>query len=74
MATERATKMVDLVTAEMVDCTPKPPAIEFLEELRDRARRYGWGGDYIEIRDFVEALYRQAGFEVPDLEPYPVND
>jgi len=50
----------------------EPPSLAFLEELRERARRYGWSGDYGEIQAFVEALYKQAGEPVTqsDLEPY----
>lgn len=51
-----------------------PPTLPFLEEVRERARRYGWGGDYTELADWVRALYREAGAPVPDLEPYPVDD
>lgn len=47
-----------------------PPSEDFLTELTTRARRYGWSGDYIEVRNFVENLYKQAKLEVPDLEPY----
>jgi lysylphosphatidylglycerol synthetase-like protein (DUF2156 family) len=49
------------------------PTKEFLEELRERARRYGWSGDYVEVREFVKSLYLDAGLEVTDayLEPYP---
>ena len=47
-----------------------PPSPEFLEELRERARRFGHLGDYIEISQFVEALYDEAALPRPDLEPY----
>jgi hypothetical protein len=49
-----------------------PPSPAFLEELRERARRAGWDYDYVEVRAFVEALYREAGLDVPDLEPYGI--
>jgi hypothetical protein len=50
-----------------------PPTAAFLDELRERARRYGWDGDYIPIRDFMVSLYRDAGVrEPPNLEPYPI--
>lgn len=44
----------------------------FLAELKERARRYGWLGDYTEVASFVTELYREAGIEVKpaDLEPY----
>ena len=48
------------------------PTLRFLEELRERARRYGHDGDWIEIRQFVQALYREADVAMPDLEPYLV--
>ncbi len=47
--------------------TPTP---EFLAELAERARRYGWSGDYIEVDHFVRAVYAQAELEPPDLTPY----
>ncbi len=49
-----------------------PPTLGFLEELRERARRYGWLGDYVEIASFVRDLYKEAGIEVTDgeLAPY----
>ena len=51
--------------------TIAPPTTAFLEELRTRARIYGWTGDYGEITDFLRALYRDAGIEeIPNCEPY----
>ena len=41
-----------------------PPTSEFLAELTERARRYGWEGDYIEIYDFLKSLYADAGIEL----------
>lgn len=55
----------------------KPPTLEFLEELRERARLFGWDGDYIEVANFVRALYQEAGLPKPskeELEPYPCED
>lgn len=54
----------------------KPPTIEFLEELRDRARRSGWAHDYVEVAAFVKEMYQDAGIEIgdADLEPYPSED
>lgn len=47
------------------------PTPEFLAELIERAKRYGWTGDYVEIRDFLVAQYKEAGMPPPDdLEPY----
>jgi len=51
-----------------------PPSLEFLEELRERARRSGWCRDYTEIADFLRELYKSAGISVPDLEPYESDD
>ena len=50
-----------------------PPSKEFLEELRERARRYGWSGDYVEVKNFVESLYDEGGIylALKEFEPYP---
>ena len=45
---------------------------KFLEELRERARRYGWDGDYTELISFCNELYRQAGHPLPDMTPYKI--
>jgi hypothetical protein len=50
------------------------PRKEFLDELVEWARRYGWCGDYVEVDNFVRALYRLAQLEPPDLEPYANDD
>lgn len=47
-----------------------PASPEFLEELRERARRVGWLLDYSEIASFVRRLYHEANLPVPELEPY----
>lgn len=52
----------------------EPPSLVFLEELRERARCYGWTGDYEELHRFIAHLYEQAGLPVPDLEPYAVDE
>jgi hypothetical protein len=54
----------------------EPPSLGFLEELRERARRYGWNGDYEEVADFVEYLYDEAGFHIQqyELEPYDYEE
>lgn len=51
----------------------KKPTLEFLEELRERARRFGWNCDYTEVVSFVKSLYIEAGVPITDemLEPYP---
>jgi len=46
----------------------------FLRQLTHEARTFGWMGDYVEIRGFVENCHREAGVPLPDLEPYPVVD
>ena len=38
-----------------------PPGKPFLDELLERAKVYGWAGDYIEIKRFVCSLYEEAG-------------
>ncbi len=50
------------------------PNAEFLEELRERVRCYGWQGDYIELEAFVRDLYDEAGAECPDMTPYGAED
>jgi hypothetical protein len=53
-----------------------PPTVTFLEEVRERARKYGWSFDYCEIGDFVERMYKDAGVPISqeELEPYPFED
>jgi hypothetical protein len=46
------------------------PSPEFLAELAERARRFGWSGDYVEVERFVRHLFAEAEIEPPDLEPY----
>lgn len=46
----------------------------FLRWLTQHARTYGWEGDYVEIKSFVEYCHHDADMPVPDLEPYPVLD
>lgn len=46
----------------------------FLDELRERARRYGWAGDYTEVIEFVRQQYVDAHLPVPDLTPYEEED
>jgi hypothetical protein len=52
----------------------EPPSKEFLEELRNRARHFGWRGDYYEIIRFVEELYEDAGLPRPDLSVIEEDD
>ncbi len=47
-----------------------PATPEFLAELAERARRYAWSGDYVEVDRFVRDLYLEAGIEAPDLTAY----
>jgi len=47
------------------------PTVEFLDQLVFYARWWGWNGDYVEVVSFVRGLYREAGLEPPDLEPFP---
>jgi len=45
----------------------------FLEELVEQARKYGWDGDYVEVKDFVRSCFREKGEKPPteeELEPY----
>jgi hypothetical protein len=48
------------------------PTPEFLAELLERARHYGWEGDYHEVISFVRHLYAEAGMSLPEqeIEPY----
>ena len=50
----------------------EPATKEFLGELRERARWFGWDGDYVEVARFVRELYAEAGLSITDeeLEPY----
>ena len=46
---------------------------EFLKQLVEEAKLYGWDGDYTEVRWFVEAVFRRRGKQPPrpdELEPY----
>ena len=46
------------------------PTKDFLDELTERCKIYGWNGDYVEIIQFVESLYKEAQIDIPNLEPY----
>ncbi len=50
--------------------------LRFLTKLVEMAKAYGWSGDYIEIRDFVEFCITTEGQELKDfnLEPYEVEN
>jgi hypothetical protein len=50
------------------------PTVEFLEELLERAKRYGWSGDYIEVQYFVESLYEDAEIDTSSLDFSPYED
>lgn len=43
---------------------------EFLETLKEVGKLYGWSGDYIEVRQFIEHCFDVAGKYAGDLEPY----
>lgn len=47
--------------------------LKFLEKLTELAKQYGWHGDYIEVEQFVEWVYREMDEKIPDLEPYPYD-
>lgn len=50
---------------------------EFLTELVNVARRYGWDGDYVEVRDFVKWCHELFGKTPPsdkELEPLRSED
>lgn len=45
----------------------------FLKELVEQARKYGWDGDYVIVRGFVQYCFRKADKMPPtdtELEPY----
>lgn len=49
----------------------------FLKELVEQARKYGWIGDYVEVRDFVQHCFREADKTPPtdaELEPYELEE
>ena len=51
----------------------KNEKITFLKELVERARKYGYLGDYVEVRDFVRECFIDVGKSPPtdeELEPY----
>lgn len=52
------------------------PSKAFLEELLERAKRFGWSGDYIEVARFVQDTFARAGIELTDeqVEPYAVEE
>jgi hypothetical protein len=46
---------------------------DFRATLVEAARRYGWLGDYEEVKDFVKWCFGEAGEDAPEaylLEPY----
>lgn len=48
----------------------------FLKKLVEVARKYGWSGDYVEVRDFVQYCFREASKTPPtdeELEPFKEN-
>lgn len=46
---------------------------EFLIKLTEIGRCYGWSGDYVEIGQFIEELWRDFGKEPPDVSPYELT-
>lgn len=55
------------------EAPPTKPSPEFLTQLVELARRYGWSGDYTEVASFVQWCYDEAGLPPPSkrmLEPY----
>ena len=46
----------------------------FLNKLAEIGKLYGWNGDYCELREFIENLHIEHGAEIPDLEPYEIED
>lgn len=46
---------------------------QFLEVLSEVARLYGWTGDYVEVRRFVEDVHEEVGLEYPDLEAIEIE-
>ena len=65
--------MVDSDNGRIRDCafSMDKPSKEFLNELRRRAIKYGWNGDYTEVATFVKYLYKEAGIEITDEELEP---
>jgi hypothetical protein len=49
---------------------------EFLTNLVEVARIYGWSGDYIEIEDFIMSLhyYKNIDIKLEDIMPYKSNE
>ena len=47
---------------------------EFLESLKFLAKTYGWSGDYIEVGNFVQWAYEQAGKSITIDELSPFED
>jgi hypothetical protein len=43
---------------------------EFLDNLAEIGRLYGWHGDYAEIGAFIEHLHKIYGIEKIDIKPY----
>jgi hypothetical protein len=43
---------------------------EFLDNLLEIGKLYGWTGDYYEISEFIERLHNIYGIKNVDTEPY----
>ena len=46
---------------------------EFLHNLVEVAKLYGWDGDYTEIENFITDLFDRLNKPYPDLEPYEIE-
>ncbi len=46
----------------------------FLDKLAEIGRLYGWQGDYVEIKEFINTLHLHYGINDVDLEPYNLDD
>lgn len=59
---ERAIKVKSIITDD------------FLNQLTEIAKLYGWQGDYTEIIDFVRNCHGVVNRQAPDLTPYEIED
>jgi len=51
-----------------------PPSQHFAQELRERGRRYGWTGDYVEIEEFIREIWREAGLSEEGVNFAPLDE
>ena len=66
--------METLNSKQVLDKVDKLATNEFLKSLTTIAKLYGWYGDYIEVREFVEWIYDAKKIEEPNLAPYEMDD